>query len=149
MGGGESAGSPSELDPFFRFPAFEDGVEETADKSVAAADTVKNVDLTGFNNRPFAVDIGDGAPKVWAARSFTDSFIVNFCHGWYVALAMHPSNYQHYQFIVKPDYRSNVRFISDASQMLVAQCVYVLGAGLVCLVANVAILGGSSLRISR
>ena len=37
----------------------------------------------------------------------------------------------------------------DASQMLVAQCVYVLGAGLVCLVANVAILGGSSLRISR
>ena len=52
--------------------------------------------------------------ELWSTRSFTDSFRTYFVHGWYVALAMHPSNYKHYGFIVKPDYRDNVRFISES-----------------------------------
>ena len=64
VGGGESAGSPTELSPLFGFPAAENGVEITADETVAAADAVKNADFAGFDDLPFAVDIGDGAPEV-------------------------------------------------------------------------------------
>ena len=63
-GGGKSTGRPSELDPFFRFPFAEDGVEETTDKAVAAADTIENGDVAGFNNLPFAFNVGDSAPEM-------------------------------------------------------------------------------------
>ena len=46
------------------------------------------------------------------SRSFTDSFMKLFAYQWFVPLGMHPSNYKHYEIIIKPDYISNVKFIS-------------------------------------
>ena len=63
-GGGESTGSPAELDPLFRFPFAEDTIEEAADETVTAADTVENGDVAGFDDLPFTFDVGDSAPEV-------------------------------------------------------------------------------------
>ena len=64
-GGCQRAGGPAELDPLFRLPFAQNGIQETADKTVAAADTVKHGDGAGLDHLPFAVDIGDGTPEVF------------------------------------------------------------------------------------
>ena len=51
MGGGESAGGPAELDPFFGLPALQDRIQEAADETVAAADTLRIKSRNGLGFR--------------------------------------------------------------------------------------------------
>ena len=64
MGGGKSSGGPAELDPFFGLPAAQNGIEETSDKSISAADAVENADLAGLDDLPLAVDVGNRSPEM-------------------------------------------------------------------------------------
>ncbi len=63
-GGGEGAGGPAELDPFFRGPSAKDAVEEAADESVATAYAVEDLDFAGFDDMPIGAGSHDGAPEV-------------------------------------------------------------------------------------
>ena len=63
-GGGEGAGGPAELGPFFGFPTFEDAVEHAADEAVAAADAIEDADGAGFDDVPLVSGGHDGAPFV-------------------------------------------------------------------------------------
>src|SRR4051794_20976222 len=61
---GERAGGPAKLDPFLGLPTFENGVKHAADKSIAAADSIEDTDVTRFDDVPFVSRSHDGPPQV-------------------------------------------------------------------------------------